>query len=309
MSVLSFEEIIQGRDSSVRVTDDSLLYAVDLVMAMTGHTRDNAGKTLRRLDPAKFHPDKLSERQISSRGGPMTKLVTFENALLLVMILPGETAKEVRIQFRDIIQRYLSGDKTLKDEIDVNAASNTPIALLARGNMSSESDLSLVGFKRRREELELFRLEHEINTLIVENRAKEQTRLFEATAELERIRDPTRTNMDERTRLLYQDTLQNTFLNTQVVPPAGQQCIANGPSPNTPISISSVAVAMGYKPTTDDSKRIGMDLRKRYIQLHGKPPPKHDQLCDGRVTSVNSYVEQDRPLLVDALHAYFRPSD
>jgi hypothetical protein len=32
----SFAEIIQGRDASVRVTDDGLLYAVDLVKVMTG---------------------------------------------------------------------------------------------------------------------------------------------------------------------------------------------------------------------------------------------------------------------------------
>lgn len=32
----SFAEIIQGRDATVRVTDDGLLYAVDLVMVMTG---------------------------------------------------------------------------------------------------------------------------------------------------------------------------------------------------------------------------------------------------------------------------------
>lgn len=32
----SFAEIIQGRDAVVRVTPDGLLYAVDLVMVMTG---------------------------------------------------------------------------------------------------------------------------------------------------------------------------------------------------------------------------------------------------------------------------------
>jgi hypothetical protein len=70
-----------------------------------------------------------------------------------------------------------------------------------------------------------------------------------------------------------------------------------------------VAARLGYKPTTNDAKRIGMDVRKRYIKLHDKPPSKHDQLCDGRVTLVNSYTEQDRPLVEEALHAYFKPSD
>lgn len=43
-NVISFAEIIQGRDASVRVTDDRLLYAVDLAMVGTGYSRDYAGQ-------------------------------------------------------------------------------------------------------------------------------------------------------------------------------------------------------------------------------------------------------------------------
>ncbi len=42
--LISFAEIIQGRDASVRVTDDNLLYAVDLAMLGTGYSRDYAGQ-------------------------------------------------------------------------------------------------------------------------------------------------------------------------------------------------------------------------------------------------------------------------
>ena len=107
---------------------------------------------------------------------------------------------------------------------------------------------------------------------------------------------------------MMQDSLQNSILNTPFT--FGQEkAITNGQSPNKPISIASVAQALGFKPTTEDAKRIGLDIRKRYIKQHGKPPPKHDQLCDGRVTLVNSYTEQDRPLVEEALHAYFRPCE
>ena len=76
-----------------------------------------------------------------------------------------------------------------------------------------------------------------------------------------------------------------------------------------PISIGRVATNLGYELRWMDSKAINLDLRKRYIKHHGKPPPKHDQLCDGRVTQVNSYNEQDRPLVEEALHAYFKPCE
>ena len=47
--MISFNEIIGGADSSVRVTEDGLLYAVDLVMVITGSSRDDAGQAIRRL--------------------------------------------------------------------------------------------------------------------------------------------------------------------------------------------------------------------------------------------------------------------
>jgi len=41
---MSFAEIVKGRDASVRMTDDGYLYAVDLVMVMTGADRNYAGQ-------------------------------------------------------------------------------------------------------------------------------------------------------------------------------------------------------------------------------------------------------------------------
>lgn len=58
----SFAEVVQGRDASVRVTDDNLFYAVDLVMVVTGKNRDDAGKALRRLSDEVFPSDKMSDR-------------------------------------------------------------------------------------------------------------------------------------------------------------------------------------------------------------------------------------------------------
>jgi len=35
-NVISFAEVVKGRDSSVKITSDGLMYAVDLVIAVTG---------------------------------------------------------------------------------------------------------------------------------------------------------------------------------------------------------------------------------------------------------------------------------
>ena len=230
------------------------------------------------------------------------------------MVLPGRIAKETRVQFANIIRRYMAGDETMHAEIQANSVSSSPIAQMARESLGLPvvEDEHTVGLKRRREELEVLRIEHEINSLIIDNKMKEQARILSTTAELERIRDPTRSNLDERTRLMIQDALQNTILNGM---PQGGLSITNGQSSssvanindNAPISIGSVATELGYKPSTADAKRIGIDIKKRYLKLYGRAPPKHDQLCDGRVTQVNSYTNRDKTILVDALRAYFSP--
>jgi hypothetical protein len=242
-----------------------------------------------RIPDSVFDSKKFIERRLSERGGPMTKLVSFEDAIQLVMVLPGETAKETRTQFADIIRRYMAGDGTLHAEIEANSVSSSPIAQMARASLGM--DEWTVGIKRRREELELCKLEEEIKGLT-------QARILATTAELERIRDPAQCNLDDRTRLMITDALHNSLL-------SGAKAITNGE--NTPISISSVAAELGYRPNSTDSKRIGVDIKKRYLKLHNQAPPKHEQLCEGRVTLVNSYTVKDKPLLVKALHAYFSP--
>ena len=62
------------------------------------------------------------------RGNAHTKLLTFQNAIELVMVLPGQITKETRAQFASIIQRYLAGDHTLISEIQANAVSSSPVA-------------------------------------------------------------------------------------------------------------------------------------------------------------------------------------
>jgi hypothetical protein len=110
---------------------------------------------------------------------------------------------------------------------------------------------------------------------------------------------------------MFKDCYLNLILNSQFGSSQGQtRTIENGNSSisslDKPVSISSVAAELGYKPTSTDAKRIGMDLKKLYVGKYNKSPPKHDQLCDGRVTNVNSYMEKDRSLVVQALNGYFQ---
>ena len=51
---ISFSELVQGRNASVRVTADGLIYVIDLAVVMTGKSRDDASWTIRHLSEEHF---------------------------------------------------------------------------------------------------------------------------------------------------------------------------------------------------------------------------------------------------------------
>jgi hypothetical protein len=64
---ISFADIIHGRDARVRVTDDGLLHAIDVVMVVTGKNGNHSAKIIRDLRDDVFGKDKYQERNMSTR--------------------------------------------------------------------------------------------------------------------------------------------------------------------------------------------------------------------------------------------------
>lgn len=298
----SFSEIVKGRDSSVRVTDDGLLYAVDLTMVMTGLARDQAGLALRRSSE-KFQSIKMIERQLSSHGGHRTKLVSFDDAIELVMVLPGKVAKETRCGFRDIIKRYLAGDMSLISEINANASSSSPIAQLARASLPEPGPEDPEARRKRikREDLELIKLEHEIEEMRASTQEKRIKNFHAGMALMTQIR-PDWMQTDARFRLQTEDMVKNIV--TQTSGPI--LTLTNGePEPiATPVSlsISQLVQELGGRPLKHaDACRAGALAAKRFRAQHEMDPPKHRQWVDGAERIVNSYTEYDRELLTAVL--------
>jgi hypothetical protein len=122
MLKISFAKIVKRHNADVRISDDGLIYAIDLVMAMTGSTRDHAGLKLRRLFPKSGDATSTMIIRKTVGGGHATKLISFKSAIDLVMVLPGEIAKCIRKEFAAVIVRYLDGDRTMCTEIAANHA-------------------------------------------------------------------------------------------------------------------------------------------------------------------------------------------
>jgi hypothetical protein len=110
------------------------------------------------------------------------------------------------------------------------------------------------------------------------------------------------TVMDERARLIFKDLYLNMAMLQQPCAATGQALLTDGRDGSSkPISLSLVAGEMGLWIPSNDLISIGKELKKRYVALHGKNPSKHKQLCNCRVTKVNSYMESDRPLVDEIL--------
>jgi len=92
---------------------------------------------LRRIPEDIFPSSKLVTKKTPGSGNAHTKLLSFDNAIELIMVLPGKIAKQIRTQFADIIRRYLAGDATLAEDIEANAAADEPIQNAARASIKS----------------------------------------------------------------------------------------------------------------------------------------------------------------------------
>jgi hypothetical protein len=65
---ISFDGIVHGKHTSVRVTHDGLLFAVELVMVVSDLDRNQAGLSLRRVSKKELSSIKIIERSTPGTG-------------------------------------------------------------------------------------------------------------------------------------------------------------------------------------------------------------------------------------------------
>ena len=312
--LFSFAEIVKGRDSSVRVTEDNLLFAVDLAMVMTGKDRDHAGQALRGLSDETFPSSKFRERKMPGKGNAHTKLVTFEDGAELAMVLPGKVARETRANFAGIIKRYLAGDESLISEIKQNYASDSPIARMARASMASPS-LDEISKKRQLErEDALFEMEMaERKQRLLQSMAETQSKMADAQGKTAAVQKTLREEytslcpsqvLDERAKLMFKDNLLNLAClpSTTALVEVGFPVSAQ--EDTRPITISSFAAEEGTRYDTKALQRIGCIMSSMYQKKYGCKASQHEQFTDGAVRVVRSYTRKDQDMLREAFRVF-----
>jgi hypothetical protein len=132
---LSLDAVLPG--GSIRFTEDGLVYAVDLVSIVTGKNKHEAAEVLRRLPNDVYSSKNITKRDTGGRGNSHTKLISFTSSIELIMVLPGQMVRILRLEFVNIIKRYIAGDKTMAQELEMNSNSNEAIHVIAREDQTA----------------------------------------------------------------------------------------------------------------------------------------------------------------------------
>ena len=248
---------------------------------------DDAGMLWRRMGHEKISEldSFCAQFKFPGRGQQEQPVITFPGAIKLLMFLPGEKAKMHRSTMVAILTRYFAGDPSLLREVEANAVSESPVAQMARASLASETGVQ-DSLKRKREELELLKLETDI-------RCQERESQIALAQHYETL--CTSSQMDERAKLIFKDSILNSIM------PPGQARLTNGADDgNRPLSLSQIATKLGLKCTPEGLRSVGKIASRMYQERHGRAPTKHPQLVDGRMTDVNTYFARDEDLIRDA---------
>jgi hypothetical protein len=240
------------------------------------------------------------------------------------MVLPGKIAKETHSKFSDIIRRYLGGDKSLLTEINANAASDSPIAQLARS-----VDPSDVTNKRQLErddalfDMEMAERKQRLMQLTMETHVKAaeaQSKAAEAQAkvlDVQKMLMDTYTSLcpnsviDDRARLMFKDNFLN-LASVTITPASPQPAIGNGVEPlarrpfSRNFSVSDAATALNMTFNRGDTQKLGKLVAAAYRGQYGQEPSKHEQFVDGAVRLINSYTEKDKGMVEGVIKSYVR---
>ena len=124
--------LLGRRTVQIRKTNDSppRISVIDVVEAITGQVKSNAGKTLERVKEShpEVYPNWINFR-FPGRGQRETPIADVRGIVEIVMLLPGRQAARIRRQAAELLCRYLGGDLALVDEVCRNRGFQEELAV------------------------------------------------------------------------------------------------------------------------------------------------------------------------------------
>ena len=120
MRTISFEAV--DPSLNVRVTEDDLMVALDLFSVLTRRDRKKASQTLARIGTKPDTSTLLTFKHLAHKKHPR-KLISFANAIKLLLIVPKRTASiETRKIIADVLVAYFErGPSPAANPLDTDA--------------------------------------------------------------------------------------------------------------------------------------------------------------------------------------------
>jgi len=283
-------------------------------MLVTGKDRNTAGAALRNIPEEQFSSTKFVEKKMPGKGNARTKLLSFEDTIELIMVLPGKIAKEFRLKFVDIIKRYLAGDHSLIQEIQANSQSDAPIHQMARDACAPDKideNEAIVGQKRLHDSVVMSR-ELVTNYKAASEHMREQNSLARERGEIDIGILRARHDLEQTNRMSELDHAK-AMLDIERAKAALAQPQPAQPQP-APVPSGHTTVLKIYhkhKVSFDMIKSCqvkgllqsaGIKAKAAFEALHGTSPLRikegqYDVLC---------YPEQDESLILEAIRSAMR---
>jgi hypothetical protein len=248
--------------------------------------------------------------------GPSTPCMTIQGLQRLLIILGGKVAAKYRPLLASAYSCAMNEGQSLIEVVNANPASHMPLQQAQAVGLAQEP-VSPCGVKRReRVEVEELDLELEERRVHLEETKLrlEETRLKITKAKCEHALSAfemietlkSKSAVDKRTQLQFEEHIKNLVLNPQAPPAAGPAADHQSPSKKTiALNVSAVVADLGYHHCMDvDLMKIGRAMAAKYRETYKNAPPKHMQSVKGKMISVNSYTEHDRPLMEQVIRKH-----
>ena len=243
---IPFNEIVPGAEVRVAVINGVQYLSIrDVIMCVCGKDGNTAGAVWRNLSQDKkdeVQPYVLNF-QFSGPGQSSTPVITFPGALKMIMFLPGDAAKMHRSTMAAILTRYFAGDKSLIQEIEANAVSESPVCQLARDDVKAIDNTPSLGdelvHKRKLDQLEI---EERAAAVI-----KTKITCYQQVC--------TDTTMDERAKEMFKEAILS---NLQPVEKPRDDC-----RPKEQQAIDSAALEASYQAKLQEKDEMIIELRSK----------------------------------------------
>lgn len=302
-ATIPFDEIVAGASVRFCVIDGVQYLSIrDLIKCVCGKSGKRASEAWDRI--AQSTKDEVSAfcgiYQFPGQRQSSQPVITFVGALRLIMFLPGEAAKQHRSVMVDILRRYFAGDMSLFDELANNARSDSPMAQLARESLAGEGGTGQIKDgprKRKREEVELFKMEAEAKCAVWDR----QLAIVNSLTALYANKD-----MDDDTKDMLKQKMLDSFVPSK--DGAGKQ-EAKRVKPDEDdwqdtTTVIQVSCEMGVILDDKAVARIDRVVHQDFVREYGRMAEERRMRLNGRDVYVHTYFARDRRMIEEAIREW-----